>query len=1082
MSATRFSRTIQYYRQCYQASFHASEGHGIFDRDDVAILSIAHNTNSDDFCLTENHLSAWLVDSDQTELVLFSGFYLRPSPNVSFTTEVHYAPMQLLTTAQLLEQSLAITQQTKNGHFLAMLQGIELNALKENATSYDDLLNNLVTEPRESLPVVEYKEVPAVESANRWLIQQCKKVSVDSVCSLQILALVPKDLRSYQAKESFVGHLQALSENANHANAFPILRELLIAEKNQTLPSNNPLLDKVGGLGFGKRLAMPSLSTRQIQALQNAFTQPISLLQGPPGTGKTHALATLTVVLASLNKSVLITAQSDAALDVLQNQLVEGLNVDRSLIARFGKGQRNGRFGQQLNRLMTKVDQDKNKEDEVLTEYESLLNLHEQITAAQKSIEKTIAEFPTPSPALLMGNGRISERFKRWLLWQRQHKQQGSLLPQIEALQKNIDQHHASLGAVASAVLKQRFQRAYARDPVAWSQQSLQVAQHGVFGAAKKIRAVGEPSVALQTGIGIWLATLDDVPECTDGNFDWVIVDEATQANMASVLPAVARAKALVVAGDPRQLRHYSFLSGAQEERIAHELALSDDGLPRYRSTSFFDFVHDQLLTSAQTKAITLLDEHYRSVPPLMRFNSEAFYNDEVKVLTGLVADEGLALQLNWQYVNGQRVNKVNVVEVNAVVQTLKNFIVQQAEDANKTSYGVLSFFRDQTEALKKAILSELNLQQIRDHRIKIGTPYSFQGEERDHMLISCAVDDKSVAGTWTYLNKPDVFNVATSRARTQQTLFLSVPAHALPANSILRRYHDFSLPNKAITKAENLEPWLIQLVTALRHGDSTELTAEFHHTIADIDIDLLLSHHHKRIAIDLIGFPGDRGIAVHVSRYCTLARVGILLYPLTAFDWMFNPEKVINEIRQWLHQKPDRLNQMVGQSKPAGAVQGNKITTAPYLSPHVMTLVNERVWQHFLDCVQAPELSAAWGFNLPLMVEKLIQMDQLLPKLFQTGTVTFQRYKSAINSALDPYLENLSTYRLLHAQVWETNNADPDYWQSLTQPIFARHEKITEVLLKLHREMQLEVAKGGKGNEFALSDIESLAEQLKDY
>ena len=487
-------------------------------------------------------------------------------------------------------------------------------------------------------------------------------------------------------------------------------------------------------------------------------------------------------------------------------------------------------------------------------------------------------------------------------------------------------------------------------------------------------------------------------------------------------------------------------------------------------------------MNSTQAKAITLLDEHYRSVPPLMRFNSEAFYNDEVKVLTGLNADDGLALQLNWQYVNGQRVNKVNTAEVNAVVQHLKSLIEKQASDAEKTSYGVLSFFRDQSEALKKAILSELTLQQIRDHRIKIGTPYSFQGEERDHMLISCAVDRDAVAGTWNYLNKPDVFNVATSRARSQQTLFLSVPANALPASSILRRYHDFSLPTKTIAKPDQIEPWLSQLVTAITQGDTSDLRVEYHHQIADIDIDLLLSQQHKRIAIDLIGFPGDRGIAVHVSRYCTLARVGILLYPLTAFDWMFNPAKVIDEIRQWLHQKPDRLNQLPSTGTSVTRKQSNELTTAPFFSARPMTLVNERVWQDFLDCAQAPELSVAWGFNLNIMVEKLTQMDQLLPKLFQTGTVTFQRYKSAINSALEPYLENLSTYRLLHAQVWESNSADPDYWQSLTQPIFARHEKITEVLLKLHREMQLEVAKGGKGNEFALTDIESLAEQLKEY
>jgi dipeptidase len=115
-------------------------------------------------------------------------------------------------------------------------------------------------------------------------------------------------------------------------------------------------------------------------------------------------------------------------------------------------------------------------------------------------------------------------------------------------------------------------------------------------------------------------------------------------------------------------------------------------------------------------------------------------------------------------------------------------------------------------------------------------------------------------------------------------------------------------------------------------------------------------------------------------------------------------------------------------------------------------------------------------------MVEKLTQMDQLLPKLFKTGSVTYLRYKSAINTALTPYLENLSTYRMLHSQVWEANNTDTGYWQTLTAPILERHEHITEVLTKLHREMQMEVAKGGKADDFALQDIEGLAERLGKY
>jgi hypothetical protein len=1083
MSTSKLSQLIQYYRQCYQASFHSSEGHGIFDRDDVVPLAVYSGDSSDAIHLTESQLSSWLVDSDQTELVLFSGFMLYPTPNKSFTTEVHYAPLELSTTAHLISKSLSKTSDATDPHLLSMMRSIDLEELNENSANYDDLL----VEAKTPLQTVILDQRPEPKKMNRWLVKQAKLIKEPVKIKLKVLALVPKDLRSYRAKEAFVGHLDSLAEDAQDSGNFRLLGNLLQREPSESQsPENIALLNKGAALGFGKKLALPSLSSRQAQAVENAIKYRVSLVQGPPGTGKSHALTSLAIVLASLNKSVLMTAQNDAALDVLHQQLVDTMNVDRDLIVRFGKGQRHGRFSQQIKRLIKRLDRVSN-DGNVVSSYQSLLDLFEEIKRKKTVIESSIEDYPIPSEDLLLGKGRIGERFKRWFFWQRQHRKQDSLLLNIQALYEAIRQHHASLGDVASAVLKQRFQRAYSRDSESWGIQAQNIGKHSVNASANLLKNNNQSPSLLQSGLGVWLATLDDIPECTYGNFDWVIIDEATQINMASVLPAVAIANSLIVSGDPKQLRHYSFLSNAQEERIEEQLGLQGDSVPKFRKTSFFDFVHESLMLNAQTRAITLLDEHYRSVPPLMQFNSEHFYDDDVKVLTGLASDSVDVLHLNWQYLKGQRIDKVNKAEVDAVVNFLKSLIMKQAENGVVESIGVLSFFTDQTEALKKEILCELSLQQIKDHRIKVGTPFSFQGAERDHMLISCAVDESSVAGTWTYLNRPDVFNVATSRARTQQTLFLSVPPRELPSNSILRRYHDFSVTHNTSVKADFIEPWLSEMIeTLVALDENANINIEHSHKIADIEIDLLLQFNNRRLAIDLIGFPGTKGVAVHLSRYTALERVGISLYPLTAFDWMFKPEEVKADLKVWLHQDSNRLNKKIGlpSTKPTVPVNESKVkpSEAHDRDSAPMQLVNDHVWQEFLECVNAPELSAGWGFNLGDMSEKLMQMDQLLPKLFKSGSITFMRYKSAINSALTPYLDNLSTYRLLHAQVWEADDADHSYWKTLTHPIYERHAHITDALIKLHRDMQIEVAKGGDLDEFALADIEELSTRLKKY
>lgn len=1075
MTTPKLNRLIRYYSQCYQASFHGSEGHGVFDRDDVIPLAVYGGDDPKAGVLTELQTSAWLVDNDQMDLVLFRGFQLSSKPNKSFTTEAHYLPLKLIDTSTLIRQTLThYTQQNDNeglSHFQTMLADINLAELDANTADFSELLAPEIS-TSESLSI---QDTPEPDQVNRWLINQAKKSAGESNCSLQVLALVPKDIRSYRAKADFADYLAQLSESGTHASRHRILKQLLVQEL-PTAPSSahEDLLNKLGKIGFGNRLDLPGLSAEQNRALRNAFTYDVSLLQGPPGTGKSYALAVLATVLASLNKSVLITAHTDAALDVIQNQLTDALQVDRSLLVRFGKGQRQGRFAQQVARLMNQAKAN-DANDEVLSEYEDLVALHQAVEKSRQYIADDIAAYPIPSPALLAGSGGLGERVKRWFFWRRKHRATGSLVSRIEDLHQQIESHQRSIGAVATAVLKQRFQRTVARDTQTWSRQTQAIRNSSVRGGAEALKAEGDRPVPMQSGLGIWLVKLEDIPDSTYGDFDWVIIDEATQVNLASAIPAMAKAKSLVVAGDPRQLRHVSFLSNEQESRILSELELSPEEVAPFRKMSLFDFTEQNLMNAGTPKAVSLLDEHYRSIPPLMRFNSEQFYNNDVQVLTGLHSDEGHALNLSWQQVNGRRIDKVNQAEVDAIVQQVKQTVEQQAT-TEKESLGVLSFFTDQTEALKRALLSELSVQQVRDHRLKIGTPFSFQGAERDHMFISCGVDVDAHPGTWNYLNRPDVFNVATSRARTKQTLFLSVPPAQLPTNSILRQYHGFSFPTPLPPVVSTKEPWLQQLVAAITAFGAR---VEYHHRIADIEIDLLVTEGERRLGIDLIAFPGKLGGAVHLSRYAALRRVGIELFALTAFDWMFDPQQVVSDIRHWLENKNQRL-----QASPSKAVQpaAGAMKTSLYLSADRPDLVNEPAWSLLIECSQSAELSSAWGFHINDMVRQLRQMDALLPKLFQSGSVTYVRYKSAVNSLLDPYLENLSTYRLLHAQVWEASHADRDYWQQLTAPIMERHQQVTEALSELLKNMQIEVARSGSLEEFALKDVEALTERLKKF
>ena len=76
-------------------------------------------------------------------------------------------------------------------------------------------------------------------------------------------------------------------------------------------------------------------------------------------------------------------------------------------------------------------------------------------------------------------------------------------------------------------------------------------------------------------------------------------------------------------------------------------------------------------------------------------------------------------------------------------------------------------------------------------HQIEIGTAHTFQGDERDIILISWAYANNSFPQSLIFLQKPNLFNVAITRARYQMINFISKDPRELP-EGILRSYLGF--------------------------------------------------------------------------------------------------------------------------------------------------------------------------------------------------------------------------------------------------------------------------------------------------
>lgn len=270
------------------------------------------------------------------------------------------------------------------------------------------------------------------------------------------------------------------------------------------------------------------------------------------------------------------------------------------------------------------------------------------------------------------------------------------------------------------------------------------------------------------------------------GLFDVVIIDEASQCDIASCFPLLFRAKKAVVVGDDKQLPHLSFLEKAKEQSFMSQYGIDDKYqlMWRFRTNSMFD------LANYYSMHPVLLDEHFRSLPPIINFSAQEFYggrlrvmkrNDDTEpVLEAVVVPEG---KVDFDATR-------NLPEIEAVVKRLHEIILdnERKDPDNPVSVGIISPFRAQVEQLKISVSKVLSDYMITKHSIEIGTAHTFQGDEKDIILISWAYAENSFPQSLTFLQKPNLFNVAITRARKKMINFISKNPKELP-EGLLRSY-----------------------------------------------------------------------------------------------------------------------------------------------------------------------------------------------------------------------------------------------------------------------------------------------------
>jgi very-short-patch-repair endonuclease len=252
--------------------------------------------------------------------------------------------------------------------------------------------------------------------------------------------------------------------------------------------------------------------------------------------------------------------------------------------------------------------------------------------------------------------------------------------------------------------------------------------------------------------------------------FDLVVIDEASQCDIASALPLLHRAMSAVIIGDPQQLRHISSVPRSRDAQLLEQHGLVEDGLRWSYSTNS---LYDLATSMAEPETLIQLRDHHRSHADIIEFSNDHFYDGQLRVATRyerLVLPPRDQAIVKWINLQGtvQRPpagGAVNEEEAVAVVRTLREllFVLDY-----RGELGVVSPFRAQANRIQELASADEELfARLANRNFLVNTVHAFQGDERDLMLFSPVVSLGTPQGALGFLrSNRNLFNVAITRAR----------------------------------------------------------------------------------------------------------------------------------------------------------------------------------------------------------------------------------------------------------------------------------------------------------------------------
>ncbi|WP_315336922.1 AAA domain-containing protein [Fusobacterium pseudoperiodonticum] len=415
-----------------------------------------------------------------------------------------------------------------------------------------------------------------------------------------------------------------------------------------------------------------------------------------------------------------------------------------------------------------------------------------------------------------------------------------------------------------------------------------------------------EKMLLCQKVVPAWIMPLNKVFDTlnpVENKFDIVIIDEASQSDISSLI-LLYMAKKIIIVGDDKQVSpsdvgvNIDKINMFRRKYIKGKVA--NDDLYGIRASLYS-------IVSTTFQPISLR-EHFRSVPEIIGYSNKTSYDNQILPLRDSNSSILKPAIIDYK-VNGKRdeKSKINRVEAETIVSLIEACLAMK--EYKNSTFGVISLLGDeQAELIQDLIVKRIPATEIENHKILCGNSASFQGDERDIMFISLvdsSEENKSLRlvgeGVEGAIRKR--YNVAISRAKDQLWIIHSIDKNNLKEGDLRKELFEYidSLKENAFDKTA------IQNITAsdfenevARHLSEKNYTIKQKWRVGSYDIDMVAIYDDKKIAIECDGKTlnhTEEEVIANLEEQEILERCGWKFIRVRASEYFRNPEKAIKDL-----------------------------------------------------------------------------------------------------------------------------------------------------------------------------------------